>query len=189
GYSSVWRGMSEERQAAMLARQFLTNIANGIPISIWYDWRDDGNDPTEAEHHFGLVRNQYQFGRSLVYEPKPAYLAAKTLTTQLRGYRFVERLNVGSDDDYVLVFGNGNDRRIVAWTASANSRRVILARVTGSFSIFKVTGQPGGIVPAKEESLFIDLDSSPIYLVAHYPWLALESFCFHTLTKLHGVPM
>ncbi len=167
GYSSVWRGMSEERQAAMLARQFLTNIANGIPISIWYDWRDDGNDPTEAEHHFGLVRNQYQFGRSLVYEPKPAYLAAKTLTTQLRGYRFVERLNVGSDDDYVLVFGNGNDRRIVAWTASANSRREILARVTGSFSIFKVTGQPGGIVSANEESLSIDLDSSPIYLVAH----------------------
>ena len=58
GYSSAWHGMNEEKQAIMLARQFLTNAANGIPLSIWYDWRDDGLDPKEAEHHFGLVRKE-----------------------------------------------------------------------------------------------------------------------------------
>src|SRR5437588_3737681 len=135
GYSSVWRGMTEEKQAAMLARQFLTNVSNGIPISIWYDWRDDGSDPTEAEHHFGLVRNQYQSGGVQVYEPKPAYLAARTLTTQLNGYRFAERMNIGSDDDYLLAFTNGSERRIVAWTTSSTPRRVNVSNVSGRFLI------------------------------------------------------
>lgn len=165
GYSSVWRGMTEEKQAGMLAREFLTNIANGIPISIWYDWRDDGTDPNEIEHHFGLVRNQYQSGRSQVYEPKPAYLAAKTLTSQLNGYRFVERMRAGSDSDYVLVFTNGNDRRLVAWTTSPN-RRVTLEGMAGRFSITRVTGQQAGTISANNNSLSIELSTAPIYLAA-----------------------
>ena len=27
-------------------------------LSIWYDWRDDGDDPKEAEHRFGIVRRK-----------------------------------------------------------------------------------------------------------------------------------
>ena len=165
GYSSVWRGMNEETQAAMLARQFLTNVANGIPISIWYDWRDDGVDPKEAEHHFGLVRNQYQSGRAQVYEPKPAYLAAKTLTNQLNGYRFVERMNIGSDNDYVLVFTNGSDRRMVAWTTSQTSRRVNVP-ATGRFTITNLKGENAGTLAADNGSLLIELSSVPIYLAA-----------------------
>src|SRR6266480_1285581 len=79
GYSSGWRGMSEEKQGALLAREMLTNLANDIPISIWYDWCDDGADIDEPEHHFGLVRNAYQDGRDQVFQLKPAYLAAQTL--------------------------------------------------------------------------------------------------------------
>jgi hypothetical protein len=164
GYSSIWRGMTDETQAAMLAREFLTNIANGIPLSIWYDWRDDGTDAKEIEHHFGLVRHQYQTGRAEVYDPKPAYLAAKTLTTQLNGYRFVERISAGNNGDYVLVFTKGSNRRMVAWTTSATSRRVTLAGVSGHFSITKLTGQPGGAISASNNALSIPLSTSPIYL-------------------------
>lgn len=167
GYSSVWRGMNEEKQAIMLARQFLTNIANGIPISIWYDWRDDGADPAEAEHHFGLVRNRYQSGRAEAYEPKPAYLAAKTLTAQLSGYRFLERMNIGSDDDYVLAFTNGSARRIVAWTTSPTARRVNISGLNGRFTITKMTGEKGGVILTTNNSPSIELSISPIYLAAN----------------------
>lgn len=44
---------------------------NDVPLSIWYDWHDDGQDPKEKEHNFGTVTWDYQ--------PKPAYLAAQTL--------------------------------------------------------------------------------------------------------------
>jgi len=98
GYSSAWSGMGKdeaaraEQQGKYLPRQFLTNIANDVALSIWYDWHDDGTDPKEGEHRFGIVSNEYHAGRDPVYDPKPAYEAAKALTTQLNGYRFNKRL-------------------------------------------------------------------------------------------------
>lgn len=85
GYSTQWKSLGkdeparEEQQAKYLARMFLTNIANSVPVSIWYDWRDDGDNPNEGEHRFGIVRRAYHEGRDPVFDPKPAYQAAKTL--------------------------------------------------------------------------------------------------------------
>lgn len=163
GYSSAWRGMNEEKQAVMLARQFLTNAANGIPLSIWYDWRDDGVDPKEPEHHFGLVRNEYRKDQTPVYEPKPAYLAARTLIAHFHGYRFEERLKIGSADDFVLVFVKDGERRIAAWTTSTTSQQVIISETSGLFSITKVTGEDEGRLSANQ-GLAIKLTNSPVYL-------------------------
>ncbi len=163
GYSSVWPGMSEEKQANMLARQFLTNAANGVPISIWYDWRDDGVDPKEPEHHFGLVKNEYRKDQTPVFEPKPSYLAARTLISHFRGYRFEERLKVGSADDYVLVFVKDGERRIAAWTTSPNAQQVTIPETSSQFSITKVTGEDQGRVSANQ-GFAIKLINSPIYL-------------------------
>jgi hypothetical protein len=164
GYSSVWRGMNEEQQAVMLARQFLTNAANGIPLSIWYDWRDDGVNPSDPEHHFGLVRNQYRPGRAPVYEPKPAYLAAQAFLRSLAGYRFEQRLMVGSDNDYVLVFAKNNERRIVAWTTAADNHAVIIPAVDGQLTITNLKGEATGKLTANQGSLSVTLTSSPVYL-------------------------
>lgn len=165
GYSSAWSRMNEERQAMMLTRQFLTNVANGISLSIWYDWRDDGNDPQEAEDHFGLVRNGYKSG-SVVYEPKPAFLAAKMLTTMLNGFRFQQRLNVGGPDDYVLAFVRGNERRLVAWTTSAVPRRVTIEHFAGHFSITSMLGIKGVQRASTQDELTIDISASPVYLIS-----------------------
>ena len=163
GYSSVWRGMNEQKQAEMLARQFLTNIANGISLSIWYDWQDDGSDRTEAEHHFGLMRYRSKPSTG-TWDAKPAYLAAKTLIANLRGFVFQERLIVGSDDDYVLVFAQGNERRYVAWTTSPTPQRVMIPRVTGLLRVTRLTGESRGTVAPNAGTLSIDLTTSPQYL-------------------------
>lgn len=163
GYSSAWLAMNEQKQAEMLARQLLTNIANGIPLSIWYDWQDDGSNLTEAEHHFGLVR--YRSGRSTEpFEAKPAYLAARALMANLRGFVFQERLIVGSDDDYVLVFSKGSERRYVAWTTSANPHRVMIPRSPGLFNVTRLTGESGGTLVPNSGTLSLDLTTSPVYL-------------------------
>jgi polysaccharide biosynthesis protein PslG len=79
GYSSAWKSLGkdeptrEEQQAKYLIGMFRTNIANDVPLSIWYDWRDDGDDPNEGEHRFGIVRREYQQGGDPVFAPKPAY--------------------------------------------------------------------------------------------------------------------
>lgn len=53
GYSNLnWdrSRISEQEQAQYLARMFLINLYQDIPVSIWYDWKNDGTDPNEREH-------------------------------------------------------------------------------------------------------------------------------------------
>lgn len=164
GYSAVWPGMNEGKQGQFLARQWLTNVANDIPLSIWYDWRDDGLDPNEPEHHFGMVSNSYQAGRDPVYNPKPAYLAAKTLTTFLSGYRFEKRLDVGSAQDYVLAFRKGSEFRFAAWTTSGSSRNLRIALSAGRYWGLSHVGQDLGILKSDVKGLPITLTPAPLYI-------------------------
>ena len=168
GYSSAWPKMDEDRQAIMLTRMFLTNLANGIPVSIWYDWSDDGADPREGEHHFGLVRHDYRGGAPSPYEPKPAFQAAKVLTTVLNGFRFEQRLKVGGPQDYVLVFNQRGidgtiERRIVAWTASSAPHQLAIPGVEGEFNVTTMSGNHGSRLRAARAGLTIDVSASPTY--------------------------
>jgi hypothetical protein len=163
GYSAIG-GINPDEQGRRLARQFLTNISNGIPLSIWYDWHDDGPDPKENEHHFGTVAYPYHKGRSPVYDPKPAYFAAKTLTTQLRGYRFDERIKLDHDDDYVLHFSDGQDVKLVAWTTAKQAHPVTIPHISGEFTIVSCTGQTEPAIRGDANGLAVELDASPKYL-------------------------
>lgn len=83
GYSTSWSGFDDGKQAQYLTRELSANAASGIPISIWYDWHDDGENPGDPEHRFGIVRWQYHAGRNPVYDAKPAYEAMKAFAAQL----------------------------------------------------------------------------------------------------------
>jgi hypothetical protein len=149
GYSSAWGKYDADVQGKMLPREFLTNVMNGVPVSIWYDWHDDGPDPKEGEHHFGTVLNPYHEGRTPPYEPKPAYLAAKKLATELGGYRFAKRIDVGNAaEDYVLAFSNGrnNAQKLAAWTTSTHPHTVT---VPGVASPVTLTDAPQYLTPSR----------------------------------------
>lgn len=47
----------EEKQAAYLIRTHLTNLQAGVPMTIWYEWKDSrpGPSPNDIEAHFGIV--------------------------------------------------------------------------------------------------------------------------------------
>ena len=168
GYSSAWPGMSDEKQGQLLARAWLTNVANSISLSIWYDWRDDGLDPNEPEHHFGTVSNFYHEGRDPVYDPKPAYLAAKTLAAFFNGYRFEKRLEVGGAEDYLLVFrragARGDDLRFAAWTTANEARNMMLPLSAGRYTAMRHTGQNEAIITADQKGVAIVLTKAPVYI-------------------------
>lgn len=164
GYSSVWRGLTEEKQGELFARQMLINVANGVPLSIWYDWHDDGSESGNAEHHFGLVRNSYRPDRDSVYESKPGYLAARTLNQVFSGYRFDRRLAAGSESDYVLLFSRGSENRLAAWTTVA-PHEIDLPEFAGRFSIIGVTGQTIRETPPRNSMSTIELINAPSYLI------------------------
>jgi hypothetical protein len=146
------------------------NLANGVPLSIWYDWHDDGLDPKEPEHHFGTVRHDYSPGKTPVYEPKPAYLAAQTLTRLLQGYRFQERLSVGTRHDYVMRFvrAKGHDVRLVAWT-SEKPCEVVIPTPAGRYLATGHTGKSLPPLVGDTKGLRVTLGDAPVYLVPERP--------------------
>lgn len=123
GYSLInWdkKTLSQEQQAQYLVRMFLVNLYQGIPISIWYDWKDDGTDPNEREHNFGTMTHDLK--------PKLAYLAAKAFTKLLNGCSFVNRIDIGSNKDFVLKFGRDGSEIVVLWSVN-NAHEVKLPNI------------------------------------------------------------
>lgn len=130
GYHTTDAGVSPAAQADYVVRQQLSNLLNGVKLSIWYDWMNDGTDTTNAEHNFGLVNTDLS--------AKPAYTALKTMTQQLSGYHFQSRLSTGNAADYVLAFVNGSGQvKIVYWT-TGTAHSVSLAPLVGTLQLSTV---------------------------------------------------
>ena len=166
GYSTAWnwRGMDEAKQGKLLPREFLSNLAEGVPLTVWYDWRDDSADPKDPESHFGIVHFPYSADIRPVYSPKPAYLALKTLSGALDGYRFTRRLPAGGANDYVLLFTKGTEIRFAAWTTSAASRKAGIPDLKGQYAITDYLGQTLKPARAHRGKLSITLTDAPQYL-------------------------
>lgn len=155
GYSLTW--VSREQQAAYFVRLYLLNLMNGLPLSIWYDWQDDGPDPTQLEQNFGLI--------TYTGQPKMAYVAAQTLTHELSNLRFSRRVSLASADDYALLFTSGESNRYkkqVLWTAG-DSHTVTLAVSGSSVTITSMLGEQHTL-PATDGKLVLELTGSPQYL-------------------------
>jgi hypothetical protein len=113
GYSELYENQDKVRQARYMLRQYLVNLSCGVPISIYYDWKDDGTDPKEPEHHFGTVYANRA--------TKPAYEAAVILVRDLAGFSYVTRLHTGDDSQWLLLFRKGAEARVAAWTTSVDT--------------------------------------------------------------------
>jgi hypothetical protein len=165
GYSSAWANHDEESQGKMLPRQFLTNAANGVPMSIWYDWHDDGPDPKEPEHHFGTVRLQYHEGRDPVYDPKPAYTAAKTFHEVLRGAAFVKSVTLGNLDHHAQLYRHENgDLTVAAWAVLGRSEIAVkLPSDDGTFKVVDHLGEALPEVTAKGGNVSLKITDAPRY--------------------------
>jgi polysaccharide biosynthesis protein PslG len=165
GYSSGWKNYDEAKQGKMLPRQWAINLLNNVPLSIWYDWHDDGRDPKEPEHHFGTVFNAYQKGKTPVYQPKPAYLAAQTFLQILDGFQVQKRLAFGDKDDYAIVFAKGDATRVIAWTTAKTPRPVVLPLPAGRYAVTAHTGESQPAIVADAKGLSITLTDAPVYVV------------------------
>jgi hypothetical protein len=157
GYSSWQRGVSVEIQAAFAARQQLANLLEGVPLSIWYDWKNDGNDPNENEHNFGTMTPELK--------PKPAYTAIQTLTHQLEGYRISRRLPLDNGKDYVLVCTNSaKSLKLAAWTLG--EPHVVPINLAGDTSaVFGVSSDGGSFAPKlTTNTCELELTDAPKYV-------------------------
>lgn len=156
GYSAAWAGHNERRQALMLTRLFLANVAAGIPLTIWYDWRNDGDSPSEPEHNFGLLTRSGA--------PKMAWQAASALARELDGFEFHMRLQSGRDDEFVLLFRSGTAAKLAVWTTASRTRSIGLPLTQGQFRVVHWTGAEQGLLTAGASGLNLELTQEPVFL-------------------------
>jgi hypothetical protein len=158
GYASHTKGVSLEKQASFAARQQLANLLHGIPLSIWYDWKNDGLDPAEGEHNFGTVSGDLK--------PKPAYNSIQTLTRELNGFRVTRRLEGTSEADYVLLCTGPNGKeKLAVWTTGEAHSITFSVDVPGEAKLHAVASD-AQMVEAKLEGGKVTLNaaSAPVYL-------------------------
>lgn len=128
---------NEEEQAAYLLRSYLLNTLAGVPVSIWYEWRDAREGADDPEAHFGLLR--------LDGTEKPAYKALAAFMPALVGARVQKRVKIGGPDDYVLLLTKeSNQSSLVFWTLGEKQGRKIKLgpKGTPSYREYPLTSMP-----------------------------------------------
>ena len=158
-HSDTSRGGSYELQSRYVVQSFVRSMASDIDVAIWFTLRDmTGGFP----YPYGLLNE--------TYNPKPAYNAYSTLTTQLAGARYVRALTVqetGTDaiEGYVL---NRDMRQTiyVLWTNDGAIHSFNLP-VTSIERVDKF-GASAVVVDADDGTtdgiITLEVEPSPVYL-------------------------
>jgi len=158
GYSNLnWdkTRLSNDQQAQYLVREFLINLYQGIPVSIWYDCCNDGTNPDEREHNFGTVTHNLK--------PKAAYLAAKTLASTLKGYRIEKHLDLGSANDFALKLTKNGNEALAFWTVG-KSHQLSFPLPPGKGMLINLLGDKTKL-SWKTDGLKLTVSQSPQYLL------------------------
>lgn len=130
GYSTYSKGVSEQKQGEYAAREYLANLAAGVPLTIWYSWKDRSDASSEKEQNFGMVHADLQ--------PKASHDTMQRVVSGLSGYTFDQRADLGNDLDVALVFRRGTSRKLAAWTSDGRQKEV---RLPASLSQFAPSGR------------------------------------------------
>jgi len=141
GYSTqgaAYPGIDEVLQAKFVVRSFLTNLAAGLPLMIWYDWQNDCNQTGNAECFFGLVNATFYPGRNPPFDAKPGYVAVQTLSSTLRNHSAAGLVRTQQLFDYALRFnGTAGTQAFAVWSSSAASHTISVA--VGTSTCFEMT--------------------------------------------------
>lgn len=116
---SVYRsGISEETQALWLPRMILTNLMEQVDLTNWYCLMDTGDNDSEMEDRFGLVRSDGTL--------RPSFQAYQTLSREIGGMSLRETISrfdpATARGITILRFCDESARRckLVVWTTDTS---------------------------------------------------------------------
>lgn len=116
GYSLT--EVTPEQQAAYALRSLIVNKLSGIPISIWYEWRDSLEDDFlfgDREAHFGL--RDYDDGEKL------SFTVVNDILPHLLDTRVEKRIAFANDRIYALLLKDGHGQHgLLFWLADRDNR-------------------------------------------------------------------
>jgi len=149
GYNSLSFG--EQLQADYAVRAYLTNLGSGVPLSIWYDWKDDVGDKRAEERHYGVVRNDLS--------SKQTHLAIYNMMRELKGWKVT---NAIFGDAAVLTFRKGTFTKAVAWAINGTQASVHLPLPVGDY-VQRGLSSDTHVLHASPTGATISVGPSPTY--------------------------
>ncbi len=163
GYASMGPA-GDLAQAEALVQKIVFAAAQGWANYMWYDLRDDGTDPTDWEHNYGLVKRDYT--------PKPAYAAYAHLIATLRGQSFAGPLAGAPNGLYAYRFSGPAGSTLVLWRSPDEPGEAILSLgAPADAEVRGLVGQP--MVPLKQKgSLTLSVGRRPVFVTSRRPGAA-----------------
>jgi hypothetical protein len=144
-------------QAQWLVRMMVVQLAKGAEKIFWYDFMNDGWEPDNPEHNFGLIRADET--------PKPAVVAYAFLTHQLRQSRWLGTYTIGGGADaYVYAAQKSGQPILIAW--QRRGQAIESLRIPGSTQEVRVTDIFGVSqkYPVADHSLKLKFTETPVYI-------------------------
>lgn len=149
--------VTEDIQAKYVLRSHAVALASGLEKAIWYDLMDDGLDPADKEHHFGLVHNVADPRGRLT--PKPGFPVYAAMTRELSGAEYIAR-DALDEGLYSYKFAkNGQDVRVM-WSLAPQT---IAVDADQPVEIIDMMGNSSFYTPLGGK-VYLTLTSDPIYL-------------------------
>lgn len=162
GYSSAWYGEGDPegghgaaaraQQARMLVREVLTAWILGFPLAVLYDVRDDGDDPSDAEHNFGLIAADYA--------DKPAAVAVRTLSRIAAEGTAFELLEPPADGLHALRLETPRGPTVVVWAEPPGAAASLSLAATPA----SATDMYGAPRTVEGTTVTLREDEGPVYL-------------------------
>ena len=173
GYSSAnapeeapSNGHTEEgrrRQASLSVREILTVWTVGLPLAVWYDLRDDGTDPANPEHNYGLLDSSGN--------EKPAIKAIRTLMSVVSGRKYAGMILETPEGIHAMRMDGATDTILIVWTDQPDGRRKIEYPIRNLISATDLMGEGVKSKDGHSGQRRVEIDGAagPIYLL----WSAL----------------
>ena len=131
--------IGELAQAETLFKKLLFSWAQGAMGYNWYDLRNDGYDPKENEHNFGLITKDFY--------PKQAYAAYNALVTLYREAQYLREYTAPEGMQAYLFQAANGDYLIPSWCIDfkGEERLLTLSGINGSVHAVDIFGNETAI--------------------------------------------
>ncbi|NLE53309.1 MAG: hypothetical protein GX617_00090 [Lentisphaerae bacterium] len=152
-------GFGEDVQAEALFKKLLFSWSRGSIGYTWYNLRNKGVNPNDAEHNYGLL--------TIDFQPKPVYVAYNALIALYGapGTCFVKQ-HAAPAGRWLLQFSNGREQLIAAWNEHPGSHEMLWRSDAASAELVDIMGnaQP---VPRDGEVFRLNVSEDPVTLRLH----------------------
>lgn len=182
GYSDVMYGYTQEQVAAYLMRTLMLNEMYGFFDRVYfYCLYNEGSNPSESEHNFGLLNTWKNVSTPL--SAKPAYLATAFYNKIIQDAKFIgtapEISAVSGNKLYTAEFADNTRNIKVIWNTESgrNSERMTSESFSLGLKTTYIYDMYGNLIEKckNKSSVTLTIGRGPIYMVSDNSPIVIEN--------------